>query len=93
MLGEHTGSDLGVLLHELVHRVGCDFWSRVGKVHECLESWIGLPQHSVAVSGNDTSRLEDFPEEVVNILFCEIGANRLLHIENEAEHFLRSQTV
>lgn len=93
VLGKHTRSDLRIFLHKLVDGIGRDIWPRIGKVHESFKAGIRLPQHSVAVSRNDASRLEHTPEEVVDVLLCELGANRLLHVQNETEHFLSSEAV
>jgi hypothetical protein len=75
VLGKHARRNLRGLLDELVHGIRRDFWTCVGKVHERFEARVGLPQHGVAVAGNDTAGLEDAPQEVVDVLSGELCAN------------------
>ena len=93
MLLEDTRSNLRVCLDELVDRVGGNLRASVGKVHKRLETRIRLPEHGMAISWDDTTRLEDTPQVLVHVLFAELLADRLLHVENEAEHLLGSETV
>lgn len=93
VLSEYTWSNLRVLLDKLVNWVGGNFRTGIGKVHESLETRIRLPQNGVTVTWNNTSRLENAPEEVVDILLGELLTNSLLHIKDESENLLGSKTV
>ena len=86
VLSEDTRSDLVDLADELEHRViGQMLLSELalGDV-----AGIGLAKDGMAVTGNDTARLEGRPEVLLDLLVAEIVTDRLLHLLEPLEHFL-----
>ena len=65
----------------------------VGEVQLAHETRIGLPQHSVAISWDDLTRLEGLVNELVDAFTCPIVAVLLLEGEEEVEAFLVGTTV
>ncbi len=93
MLSENARGDLGVLLDQLEDWVGENILAGVRKVHQRLEARVRLAEHAVAVTGNNTSRLEGVPEVSADVLVGELGSDLVLHGEDPAKDFLRSETV
>jgi hypothetical protein len=93
VLGQNTGSDLRVLLDQLEYRVGEDIRTGRGKVHQGLEARIGLAQNTVAVAGNNTTRLKGIPKVGAYILVSELGADLVLHLHDPAKDLLGGQSV
>lgn len=93
MLGQDSWSNLGILLDQLEDRVGQHIWSAGRKVHEGLEAWVRLAQHTVSISRNNTARVQSGPEIVSDVLVCEVVSDLLPHVKDPAKHFLGGEAV
>lgn len=93
VLLEDLGGNAAVLLNQLEYGIIGDLGAGCGIVHQGLESGIGLAKDGVAVTGNDTARVEGRPQVVVDVLLTVTGGNSLLHLENPSENLLGGQTV
>lgn len=93
MLSEDTWGDLRVQLDQLEDWVLVDVWAGSSEVHEGLETWVWLPEHTVAVTWDDTTALEGAPQVVLDVLLGWVRWDCILHLQNPSEHFLGSQTV
>ena len=65
----------------------------VGEVKLAHEARVSLPQHSVAISWDNLTRLEGLVNELVDAFTCPIVAVLLLEGEEEVEAFLVGTTV
>ena len=91
VLGEDTGGDLVDLGDEVEHGV-------LGKVLEgklalADVTRVGLAEDGVAVTGNDTARVEGVPEVLLDVLVREVRADGLLHLGEPVEDLLVGKTV
>lgn len=93
MFSENARGDLGVLLDELEDWVSENILAGVRKVHQRLEARVRLAEHAVAVTRDDTSRLEGVPEVSADVLVGELGSDLVLHGEDPAKNFLCGETV
>lgn len=93
VLGEDAGGNLGGSGNELEDGVVLDLVSRVGEVHQSLESRIGLSQNGVAVTGDDSAGLEDGPQVLGQVLVGVALGDVLLHVEDESQDLLGGETV
>ena len=65
----------------------------VGEVKLAHEARISLPQHSVAISWDNLTRLQGLVNELVDAFTCPIVAVLLLEGEEEVEAFLVGTAV
>lgn len=91
VLGEDTGGDLVDLGDEVEHGV-------VGKVLKSElaladVAGVGLAEDGVAVTGNDTARLEGVPKVLGDVLVGKVRADGLLHLGEPVEDLLVGETV
>jgi len=88
VLGQDTWGNLVDLRDELEHRI---VW-HLSQTKFSLRhvSRIGLSEHSVAVTWNDTATVQGLPEVVLDLLVAQITTNTLLHAVKPVEHFLVS---
>jgi hypothetical protein len=91
VLSEDTGSDLVDLGDEVEHGV-------IGKVLKSElaladVAGVGLAEDGVAVTGNDTARLEGVPEVLGDVLVRKVRADGLLHLGEPVEDLLVGKTV
>lgn len=93
VLGEDAGGNLGGSGDKLEDGVVLDLLSRVSKVHESLESRVGLSQNGVAVTGDDSAGLEDGPQVLDQVLVGVALGDVLLHVEDESQDLLGGEAV
>jgi hypothetical protein len=93
VLGEDASGNLGGSGNELEDGVVSDLLSRVGKVHQSLESRVRLSQNGVAVTGDDSARLEDRPQVLDEVLVGVALGDVLLHVEDESQDLLGGEAV
>lgn len=93
VLLEHLGGDAAVLLDQLENGVLGNLGASGGIVHQSLEARVGLAEHSVAIAGDDTARVERGPEVLLDILLSVAGRDVVLHLKNPAENLLGGKAV
>ena len=91
VLHQDAGGDLAVHLDQLEERGGGDGGTAAGVGHQGVEAGIGLAEHGVAVTGDDTAAVEGRPEVVLDAGGGGGGADVLLHLEDPAEDFLSGE--
>mgnify|MGYP005989195041 CR=1 FL=1 len=91
VLGQNTRGDLVDLADELEHGVlGHLGLSELTLGHV---AGVGLAEDGVAVTGNDTARVEGVPEVLGDVLVAEVVTDDLLHLGEPVEDLLVGQTV
>jgi len=63
------------------------------KLLESDESRVGLSEDGMTISRNDSATLENAPDEVLDLFLSGIVSDLLLHVEDESENLLISETV
>lgn len=91
VLGEDAGGDLVDLGDELEHGVLGEVLE--GELALADVAGVGLAEDGVAVTGNDTARLEGVPEVLGDVLVGKVGADGLLHLGEPVEDLLVGETV
>lgn len=91
VLSQDTWSDLVDLADKLEHRVFGEL--ALGELALGDVSGVGLPEHGVAVTGNNTAGLQGGPEVVGDGLVAEVVADGLLHLEQPVKYLLVGETV
>lgn len=91
VLGEDLGGDLVDLADELEHGVAGHLL--LGELALGRVAGIGLAENSVAVTGNDTARVQSIPEILGDGLIREIVTNDRLHLGEPVEDLLVGETV
>ena len=91
VLGENARSNLVDLGDELEHGVVREVL--LGKLALRNVARIGLAEHSVAVTWNDTAAVEGVPEVLLDVLIGEIISDSLLHLSEPVENLLVGQSV
>lgn len=91
VLGQDTWGDLVDLADKLEHWV---FWElALGELALGDVTWVGLPQHGVAVTWNDLAGLEGGPEVLLDLLVREVVADGGLHLLEPVKDLLVGKTV
>lgn len=91
VLRQNTGGNLVHLADQLEHGViGHLFLRELALGHV---AGVGLAEHSMAVTGHDTARVEGRPQVVSNGLVAQVVADRLLHFDEPVQHLLVGQAV
>lgn len=88
VLGKDAWSDLRVELDQLKDWVLVDVRASSSEVHQGLETWVWLPEHTVAVTWDDTAALEGAPQVVLDVLLGWVLWHSILHLQDPSEHFL-----
>jgi len=91
VLGQDAWGNLVNLGDELEHWV---FWELL-KSERALRNVarIGLTEHSVTVTWNDTAAVEGVPEVLLDVLIRKVISNGLLHLSEPVENLLVGQSV
>ena len=92
VLREHAGRYFAVQLYELEERVGGDFGPGRGKGQEGGEARVWFAEDGVPVAGDHAPGSERRPEVGGYGGGSRGGADVGLHLEEEAEDFLRGET-
>lgn len=93
VLGKHTRRNISVLENKLDSRVVANVRTLGSELDESIKAGIGLAQNSVAVTGNDTTRVKNRPKVVLDVLISVVLGDGLLLVKDEAEHLLGSKTM
>lgn len=91
VLGQNLGGDLVDLADQLEHGVVGHLL--LGKGALSHVAGVGLAEDGVAVTGNDTARVQGGPQVVGDGLVAKVVANSLLHLSEPVEDLLVGKTV
>jgi len=92
VLGKDSRDNLIQLLDESEERVVGQMLE--GELLLAGVTRVGLPQYSMAVSGDDLAGVEDVPELLLQLIVVDVLASELLpQLHDEAQHLLVGQAV
>lgn len=91
VLGENTGGDLVDLADELEH--GVLGHVRLGELALGHVAGVGLAEHGMAVTGNDTASVEGVPEVFGDSLVAKVVTDDLLHLSKPVKYLLVGKAV